>query len=103
MKPRRVFASSFVLTIAVAPTVLADPTPTPAKHWSITKPKGADSCVATEVGKKKTSTPYICPEEMKLPVKVVKPAGSTECFVDDGGRGARGNPPAPTDKLRCPK
>src|SRR5262245_13026725 len=99
MTPRRVFATSFVLTIAAAPMASADP----AKHWNVTKdPKGA-GCLATEIGKK-TSTPYACPsDDTKLPLKIVRPANSTECFADDGGRAAHANPPAPTEKLRCPK
>jgi hypothetical protein len=109
VKPRRVFAVPLVVTVAgtVAGSlgaVAADPAPPQAPHtarsWKIAKAKVG--CTATEQKKGAAAKPYTCPddEDVRLPLVLVQPAESTECFVERNC--GMCNPPPPTQKLRCP-
>lgn len=110
--PRRVFASSFVITVAVSGLAAAD---TPAskkpppkeppqaeapktdRHWRIYKQdkacfadSSADACPPPPPGGPTASCnppppkKYACPENVTLPVNIIQRANTTECYVDYG-------------------
>ena len=113
-KPRRVFASSFVMISAASAQPHPKPTqvhfnPPPQevsteRHWRLTQKDHACFAQALDCAPKSTCAPvpYTCDDNLTPPLTIVRPADSTECFVDRSHTPSYANPPPP-EKVRCPK
>ena len=118
---RRVFAPSFVITVAALATpAAADKGKAPVKptvkpkvaapktdrHWYVSKQgkqcladQSSDACPPPPAGQPARPcnppppTRYTCPKDVPAPFRIVELAGSTDCYVDYGASSCPENAP----------